>query len=485
MASTDEALRLVKVLSAELQERRPVIKDRIAAFRGDHSLRFASPEFATYFEDRFSGFADNWCGPVIEAPSERMNPLGIRLDVGEGDDVDTPDARRADRELARVWRMTDSDRGSSEAFVVGLAASRTYALVWGNPDDEETPRITWEHPANAIVTYDADTGARTAGLKLWSQDGVDYATLYLPDSVWKWQKRGATSNIVVPSGLYGMWEPRQPATDDVWPLPNPMGVVPLVEFRNQTLLDDNPISDIDGVRAMQDAINLVWSYLLNALDYASLPQRIVLGTEMPKVPVLDEAGQITGYRPYDLSTLPLERALWIPGENAKVAEWRAASLDGYASAIEKAVEHIAAQTRTPPHYLIGKVANLSAEALTAAETGLVNKTNERLTYFTPPLREVFRLVCLAQGEEKKARAVASGTVLWKDVQYRSLAQKVDALTKMRTIGFPMEWIAEQYGLEPGEVARVMRMRRDEAELDPVGALSRIAGQGGNLPDVEE
>jgi hypothetical protein len=82
--------------------------------------------------------------------------------------------------------------------------------------------------------------------------------------------------------------------DDTWPMPNPMGMVPMVEFRNSALLDDKPISDLAGVAAMQDAINLVWAYLFNGLDFASLPQRVAMGAERPKIPILDDDGQVIG-----------------------------------------------------------------------------------------------------------------------------------------------------------------------------------------------
>ncbi|WP_425572235.1 phage portal protein, partial [Nocardiopsis exhalans] len=157
--------------------------------------------------------------------------------------------------------------------------------------------------------------------------------------------------------------------------------------------------------------------------------------------------------------------------NVTATEWSAARLDVFSQVIERAIEHIAAQTRTPPHYLIGKVANLSAEALTAAETGLVSKTKERVVYFTPSIRRIFALTAAAQGNPERAKAALSGRVVWADVQFRSLAQKVDALHKMHSMGFPTEWVAEEYGMEPHEVARVMEMREREMAMDPVGALA--------------
>lgn len=469
MAPVDDALAWVKRLADELNRRRPIIQAHMAAYRGDHPLQFASPEFASYFQNRFEGFSDNWCAPVIQATTERMNVLGIRLDEN-----------RADEDLSRVWKTNNAEAGSSQAFVVGLAASRMFALVWGNPDDEATPRVTWEHPENCVVAYDPDTGDAIAALKLWADGNLEFATLYLPYWVWKFQRRTGTGNLplILPATYGGGWEARQPASDDTWPIRNPMGEVPMAEYRNQTLLDDKPISDISGVSAMQAAINLTWAYLLNALDFATLPQRIVTGAEMPKVPVLDENGQVVGSRPIDLNLLASDRVLWIPSETAKTSEWSSANLEAFGNTIERGVDHISAQTRTPPHYLVGKMANLSADALTASETGQVAKAGERVTYFTPPMRRVYRLIALAQGADAKARACLSGTVLWKDIQFRSLAQKADAFGKLKDIGFPFEWIAEQWGLGPDDVARVLQMRRREADEDPVAAFGRLAGQQG-------
>lgn len=484
-----ETVDILNRLAFELAEREKLVSRRIGYYTGNHPLRYASPEFAAYFGARFKGFNDNWCQPVINSPAERMNPLGIRLDDtdepgGNIDGTDSRTRRGVDKDLERAWRANNGDNGASEAFVLSLSASRSFATVWGS-DDEDTPIVTFERPDQAVIQY-GDRGQRVNGLRLWRDDRHEYAVVDRGDFLWKFQRNVVSqdgrlrSGLVVPSTALGGWKPRQPATDDVWPLPNPMGEVSMVELANHSLLDrDNPMSDIDGVIAMQDAINLVWAYLMNALDYASLPQRVVTGTEVPKIPVLDENGQVKGHRPIELDTLIKERILWIPGQNAKIAEWSAASLDVFSAVIERAVEHIAAQTRTPPHYLIGKIQNVSAEALTAAETGLVAKTRERCTYLSPGLRDIYRLMALASGDERKARAVRTGRVVWDDIQYRALGQKVDALSKLATMGFPFEWIAEQYGLEPLEVERVVRMREEEQrdkQLDDIAKLERFGEQ---------
>lgn len=468
-ADTAAVVAKMNRLAEELVYREKDVKKRLDYFTGQHPLRYASAEFSNYFGARFRGFNDNWVAPVINAPTERMNPLGVRLDEQpRGDDGERPSAgglRGVDSDLERVWRSNDCDAGASEAFVLSLTCGRSFASVWGG-DAEDTPTVTFERPDQCIVEY-GDRGQRITGMRLWRDDKLEYATVDDGKYLWKFQRNAAMrdgrlrSGLVVPSMAPGGWTPREVATEP-WPLPNPLHEPAIVELANHSLLDrDNPMSDIDGVIAMQDAINLIWAYLMNALDYASLPQRVVTGADIPKIPVLGDNGEVVGHRPLELDALIKERILWVPGQNAKIAEWSVASLDVFSAVIERAVEHIAAQTRTPPHYLIGKVANLSAEALTAAETGLVAKTRERTTYLSPGLRSVYRLIALAMGDEKKAQAVRSGTVVWDDFQYRALGQKVDALTKLHTMGFPFEWIAEQYGLTPLEVERVVRMRAAE------------------------
>jgi len=464
----EQAAQITTRLADELAGRHANIKENLDYFKGDcGKLRFASDEFNEHFNKRFEGFADNWCKPVIVAPAERIKLKGIRLD-GQGE---------ADADLKRVMQVNEYETGFSEALVLTLAAKRSLALVWGNDDDPDTPEVTFEHPEQAIVAYEPGSRRRKYGLKMWSDadEGYDYATLYTPDEVWKFQKRASAKTIQLPSGVtFGGWEARFVATDDTWPLKNPLGVVPLVELPNQSLLKPEPMSDLGGVKKMQDAINLAWAYLFNDLDFMSLPQRMLLGGEIPEVPILDANGQDTGQRrKLDMKELMAERILWVPskpGSDVKSGEWTAAAGDSFLQVINQAVEHVAAQTRTPPHYLIAKMVNTAAEALTVAEAGLVSRTDERITYITPGVREIFRLICLAQGDEGRADAVRSGTLLWGDIQYRSEAQRADALMKKRQMGYPLEYLLELDGVDPLDIPRIMEMverEKKDAQLEEV------------------
>ena len=458
----DDVLKLTALLSQKIRDRRPDIATAVSYYKGTEGrMRFASDEFRDYFARRFAGFSDNWCMPVAQAPIERAHQRGIRL----------PGERFADVELSRTWERNDADRGLSASLLMMTIAKRSFGLVSPSPVGA---RITFEHPDSAAVIVNPQTRLRRAGFAMWQDDAAEYGSLYLPGSVLSMtRKKVETSNgdrYVPPDADGWTFDTSKGAVE----VRNPLGEVPLVEFRNQDLLDNDPISDIAGVMAMQDSINLVWAYLLNALDYASLPQRIVTGAEVPKEPILDATtGQVVGSRPMELDKLVRERIMFIPGETAKTSEWAAASLEVYSKVIEQAVQHVAAQTRTPGHYLLSG-SNVPATGYELSEAGLVSKASERIGYANPGVRDLYRLSALADGDTAKAKRVAVGKVLWKNPQYRDQAGLMDGLGKLRTVGFPVQWIAEEYGLEPDEVSRVMEMIRTEQQDPYLASLTAKA-----------
>ena len=482
MATEAEALNLVALLESELIRRSGEADRNTRYYRGEQPLKYASKEFQKYHGDRYRDFSDNWVQVVSDSPVERLTTIGVKpagLD-------------KADAESWRVWQVNALDADSQLGFLGAVNTSRSFVLVWGDPDDDETPVVTFEDASQCIVAYEPGSRRRRrAALKRWQDGGTDFATLYLKDWVWKFsrpqQRADKSPQMADVDEELKKWQPRELA-DEPNPQPNPMGVVPMVELPNRPMLAEDPISDVSGVVAMQDAVNLLWAQLFTASDYASFPQRIVLGAERPMMPILNDQGEVVGERPVDLEKFAVDRVLWITGEDAKIAEWAAANLKAYTDVIEIAVGHIAAQTRTPQHYLVGKMANLSGDALIAAETGLVKRVEEKQLWFGQALREMFGLIALAQGNEAKAKAVKGGSVLWADAESRSQSQLADALQKLKDIGFPFEWLALRYGLTPSEVVDLLEMRKREAEMDPVGEITRMMGRqqpGDDAPEADE
>ncbi|WP_460801491.1 phage portal protein [Microbacterium sp. GXF6406] len=458
---SSNALRLVNRIYDRLAARRPDITRLESYYAGDQPLAFATDEWQKANSARYKGFSDNWCRPVVDAEAERLGIKGIRTDD-----------RDAGRTLWGEWERNEMELQSSQGFVTSLAATRSFVLVWGDSDDK--PVISWEHPSSVEIEYDWENPRlRSAALKTWQDQAWEYATLYTPDEVWKFRRKRQTSRLDRESQAKqarqdatstGGWEPRE-VGNEPWPLRNPLGVVPIVEIPNRPILAGDPISEIAGVAAMQDAINLLWAYLLLAADYASMPARVVMHQAPPKVPVLDKDGQpIPGKeRVLKIEDLAEKRLLFLQGKDTSIDSWQAAALEPFTKTIEFAVGHISAQTRTPPTYLLSTVgmSNVSGDGLKASEIGLVKKTKEFASFVSPAIREIFRLIALVKNESVLIKNADALMLSWVDPEIRSESQLADALMKKKAIGYPLEYLLELDGLSGIEIDRVLAMAEDE------------------------
>lgn len=481
----DTAVAKAGKLYKKISTRAPEILELKKFYEGDQPLAFASEQWQQSHSKRYKGFSDNWCEVVANSTSERESVTGFTL----------PGSRakrsRAEKLIWDAWLRNEQDSLSSQGFLEAAVARRSFCTVWGEEGTGE-PIITWRSADQAAVQYDAETGRRRIGaVVVWDDEdeSLERMTYYTPSEVWRFKRSRALkgTGIILPTSvtLSGGWELVETAT-------NHLGKVPVVEFPNRPVLGRGPLSDIKGTVAMQNAINLLWAYLFNAADHASMPARVVMGQEPPKIPILDDQGQPTGqYQQVDPKHLTEGRMLWLTGQNTKVDQWEAARLDVFTEVIEKAVGHIAAQTRTPPHYLVANkgLSNLSGDALKAAETGLVQKVRQAMEFFEPRLREVFQLIALQLGEDKAADQALLGTIEWRDPENRSDAQTSDAAAKDRSMGYPFEWILKKRGHSPAEREEILEMQRRELEMqmrDPGldAALRPFGGVDDNADDSD-
>lgn len=464
-----EALALVDKIYARLRSRRPEIDKFERYYAGEQALTFATDEWLKANGARYAEFSDNWCASVTNAAAERIDVIGIKL-RGERPDVrDLATTRRA-AGLWDHWLAEQMEAQSSQGFLTSLNAKRSYVLVWG--DDAQ---VTWEHPSNVEIEYDwMNPRVRKAALKTWVDEKTEFATLYTPEFLWKFERsRSGLSTIQAPQsvqmsqagiGAVGAWKPREVASEP-WPLPNPMKVVPIVEVPNRPLLRGEPVSEIEAVIPKQNGINLIWAYSFFAADYVSMPARVLLGAKPPMRPILDSSGQIVGEEPITMAQLNESRFAVFSGEHAKIDQWSPASVAEFMDMIDVLVGHIAAQTRTPPTYLVTKtgMSNVNGEGLKASEIGLVNKVREFQTYATPALRDVFGLIANAKGEDALAEEVKLATIVWKNPEIKSEAQLADMITKKRAAGYPLEWLMEQEGIDPYDMARIKQMIKAERD----------------------
>lgn len=471
--TAEQAVTHINRLYVGLVARRPAIAKRESYFRGEHRLKFASPEWQKHHHARFEGFSDNWCEVVGSAAAERTEFYGLRL--GADADVMSED----ERVLWRDWEVAGGPEKAAQGFLTSAYTATSFAFVWGSVDAE--PQLTWERPDQAIVEYDPETGAALRGLKSWTDDDAEHATLYEGGSeIWKLSRAksfaGSTGLILPPSmsRVPGGWVERKNVPVQS---ANPLGLLPLVEYQNRPLLGLGAVSDVDPMIPMQDGINLMWAYLFSAADWASMPGRVVMGQEPPKIPILNEAGVKIGEQVVDQESLKAGRLLWLTGQNAKIDQWEAAKLDVFTNVVNVMAKHVAAQTRTPIYLIHGELGNVNGDTIAGLDSGLVTKVNAGNKFRTRPTREVFRRLALVRGNAGVAEACRSADVQWRNPATMMDSQVSDAASKDKALGWPFPAILERrYGMSQPEIARVMAQREAEALNDPeLAAIGKLAG----------
>ena len=213
-----------------------------------------------------------------------------------------------------------------------------------------------------------------------------------------------------------------------------------------------------------------------------MPARVILGGDSLSEPVFDKAtGEQVGERPVNLDKQVMERIMQITGDNVSIGEWTASNLQAFLPIIQKAVEHIAAETRTPGHYLLTN-AEVPATGYEVAEAGLVSKTLERISFMRQPVRELCVMAMMLEDDEESARILEDAKVVFATPQYRSEALMADAMLKYKKLGYPLQWIAEQMGQSPEDIKRIMRMVDDENHDPEMAEIARSLQVGGASDD---
>ena len=443
-------------LELKLEGRKESIEKYEAYYVGEHAMQFATSKFKEAFGNLFGAFADNWCPIVVDSAVERLVIEGIRVDSEDGE---------YDKSAWEIWQANNMDAASVVAHTEAIKNGVAYVLV--DPYGDGVPRITVEHPLCMIVEHDpADKRNRLAALKKWYDptDGYLYCTLYLPDVVYKYRsdeprKKGQTRKL--------NWVPK-PGDETV---SNPMGVVPVVPLENNPTMLKGGRSDLEGAIPVQDAINKLLSDMLVTSEYAAFPQRVVTGVEIPKDPITGEPLPDAELRAAISRTWFLEPAKnedGTVGANPGVHSLPVANLEVYTKAVDTFVEHLAAQTRTPAYMMMSDMTNLSADAMRAAETGLIQKCKRKIKDFSEAWETVIQLVFLATGNTTAAERV--GEMVWRDPQTHNLAQEADALLKKRQLGVPLEILWEELGYTPMQIER-MKNLAGLPDRPPVGATT--------------
>jgi SPP1 Gp6-like portal protein len=438
-------------LDEALEQRQHQLAVYADYYNGDQPLLFASEKWRRAFGGLFTEFSDNWCQLVVDAVEERLDVTGFRFGDDSGDD-----------DAWRIWQENGLDADSQIAHTDSLTFGVSYALVWA--DQEGEPKIDVESPFQTIVAYDpARRRTRTAAMKRWQDDERVFANLFMRDYIWKFRAK-APGGSKEAAPRIGGWEPREEGNEP-WPLPNPLGVVPVVPLINRPRLLPRRLAELEGqseirqVIPVQDAVNKLLLDMLVASEFGAFRQRWVVGLDIPRNPETDE--------PIEPFKAAVDRLWMSENPETKFGEFGATDLTPYVKSVEMLVQHIASQTRTPPHYFYLSGQFPSGESIKSAETGLVAKARRKQRHFEEGWEELIRLGFRVLGDDRANYRMAE--TIWADPESRSEGEHTDATLKKKSLDVPIQQLWEDLGYSPQQINRFREMLAEQAFLAALAA----------------
>lgn len=422
----------------------------------------------------------NWMPLLVDTPCQALyvdgfrrgrrpnaNAFGMddRKEIGGSDpEWDHWQVSRLDERQGAIYRgalryghafaLTERDRRSRKIVTKGLSAMKTAAL--------------YEDPANDLVPYAALT-------------------------VTKWQKVGDDGW----DGKARMWDGKNeyPVTFKSLTDENSIKVhngkrhgaseCPVTRFAASVDLEGRTVGVVEPMIVLQNRINQTMFDLLVAQTYASFTVRTATGMAPPMKmqPATNEDGTIIpgewepvlgedGRPQLEDVRISAKRLLIAEDPEARFGNLDGTPLSGLIESIDMSIKHLSAVSQTPPHHLLGQIANLSAEALQAAETSLARKVESFRKAFGESWERVLRLAAELD-ENPTAAEDFHGEVLWRDMEARSLAATADALGKLHDMGLPIKALINRIpGITQGEKQAMIDMMENDPETLQAEALQR-------------
>lgn len=356
-----------------------------------------------------------WGALVVDSVLDRLEPSGVR----------SPD-EGVDEDVWGFWQDNSLDAESKLAHNAALVDGRSHALVWSPTPGR--PEVTLDDATQMIVQYaEGSRRHRVAALRRWVDDKRILATLYRPEGIYKFQSKDEVHAAMSYGNIE--WERRE-MPGEAWPLPNPLGVVPVVELGVNRRLKPGMFGYAKGEferhTGLIDRINLLTFLGLVVALWMGFPLRGVIGQ---KVLVDDDNNPIA---PFDSKP---DSVIAIENPEAKLVQLDAADRGNLS--IFGELSQLAMLTKTPRHYFPqdGGLSNISADTIRADEGALHAKVTGHKATLGEGWEEVLRLGGMML--ENPVLLSPRAELQWHDHESRSLAERADAASKLKDVLPPM------------------------------------------------
>lgn len=419
--------------------------------RWDHDKPYAPQQTTREYKDLASRAQAPWGRRVVTAVTDQLYIEGYR-GKGEGEDA-TP---------WEHWQANGLDGRQIAVHEAAVAYGLSYNVVLPGKSftGDDMPVIRGLDPSQMIAFYEDPAwddwpvyALRAEGTKIDGKPGW-LLRVYDDQSVHYLHANAEGGGLT--------WlENRE----------HGIGVCPVVRFANHLDLRARADGEVEPFIPLLGRIDQTTFDRLIVQRFASWKVRTLTGMAEPDTL---EGEDLDTWRTRVAQTLKVNDMLIAADPDAKFGSLPETSLDGFINAHDADVRALAAVSQTPVHELLGQMANLSAEALAAAEASLTRKVENRRHTLGESWEQTLRLAALVAGDREAARDVGS-QVHWKDMESRSLAQAADALGKIaEMLHVPVEMLWEKIpGWTQQDVDRAKALAAEGGDMEQL--LATLVG----------
>jgi hypothetical protein len=412
----------VRDLTEVLDARTAVLTENEKYLSGKQPLAFLSSTARD--ATKLSRMASNIPSLAVTALAERLRVTALAV------------AGKPSPELWADYERNDLDQLLPLAFREALGLGSSYGIVWDRTG-QRRPVVSIESAYQ--VTVETDPGSReiVSALKRWTAAGKTHARLYLPDVVIAYEADGENTGAAFREGKH---------------IPNPLGVVPVVEFRNGSRLLGPGETEIEDLKPLVDALNKILADLMVGSEYYARPRRWATGVEMQSD---DEGNPVNPFPEGD-------RMMISEAVEARFGSLPAADLQSYEAAVKVLLGQIMAVSALPAHYLGALTGQVpGADGLRASEASLSARAEAKQHLFGRPVEAMGRLMEAIRTESDPSEIEVSAR--WADPTTRSVAQEADAVVKLHQAGLlPADYALARLGYSDDEIRAIRAARRAEA-----------------------
>lgn len=406
----------------------------------------------------------NWMPLPVFAPIQRMRCEGVRTGLGG----------KADKALWRdVWAANRLEARQTIIYESMMTHGRGIVGVWANAQNKARPTVrpqsvreVYLHPSEedpftldyAVKIVQREKAPNALIVPGGTREAAVVAFVYDADS-WMKLEREDDSWTQLDHGTHGMKQ------------------VPFVTFDYRANASGEVFSPIDPLIPQQNAINTIRFNMLLAMQFSAYRQRVVTGFD----PVMrDQNGNIVWKKNTDgtdvivngakvpllsdFGRVAVDRMLVFNGDQTKVFDMPESNLANYVTMLTEFLTQFFATSQVPPQYLLSRMANLSGDAISGAESTLTSLQGELKRYANEGMVETFTLASRAAG--MKDEPDPDMEMLYADTEVKSFGVVVDGIQKLITTGFPREAAWEMIpGANAPKVDRWMKLADEELKQE--------------------